>query len=143
MVSLLFVSLSVYSDDINSVDGALLTPKDKLLARVEDRWSFLKVKSYDDSYKFFSPARRRLVSLAAYTSLMGESVDWVDVSILSADIESMRAVVLVDVSYKLSLPGPEGMLLNDALGVISKSLKEVWVWREGQWWYVNPMDSKL
>lgn len=143
-VSALFIALPALGDGVAS--GELSAQKDlraKLINRVDERWSYLKEKSYDRSYEFYSPARRRQVTLGRYTSSMGGSVDWVSVDISSVDLESKRAVVMVDVSYKLALPGPEGLELNDSLGILSKNLKEVWVWRGNEWWFVNPIDSKL
>jgi len=117
--------------------------KSQLAEKVVNRWVHLKDKSFGKAYEYFSPVRRKHTSLDQYKSSIGVSVNWLDAKIASIDVDDERGVVMVDVTYRLSLPGGKGLRLNNEVGNIDKRLREVWVHRENEWWYVNPIDSKL
>jgi len=120
---------------------AMPTPADfaKLDSRVLGRWEALIDKDFEQAYGYFSPAYRKLFPLRHYLSRTGSSVNWLSANIKDSQYEGARAEVRVEVNYKLDFPMGQG----DDFGEISKVLKEIWLWVDGQWWYSSDNDGKL
>jgi len=125
-------------------DGAgnpIPTPADyaKLESRVLGRWEALINKDFELAYDYFSPSYRKLFPLQHYLSRTGSSVRWLSANIKDSQYAETRAEVVVTVDFNLALPMGEG----DGFGKISKDLDEVWLWVDGQWWYVSDGDGSL
>ena len=116
---------------------------DELKARVLQRWTTLQKHDFEDAYTYRSPAFRKVFSLTQFKASKGVSVIWVDADVLSVVVEGHRAEVSVGVDFKLSLPGLDGERIGDDVGLVREELKEVWLWRENNWWIVNPLNVKL
>ena len=116
---------------------------DELKARVLQRWTALQKHDFDEAYTYRSPAFRKIFSLAQFKANKGASVNWVSADVSSVVVEDHRAEVSVGVDFKLSLPGLDGERIGDEVGLVREELKEVWLWRENNWWIVNPLNVKL
>ncbi len=109
-------------------------------ARVLARWKAMKAEDFKEAYRFFSPSFRKLFPLDYYLKSTGSNVKWIYFKIKEKNINGERAEVLVDVRYKLNLPGP-GASIGEEIGTLSKRIKEVWLWRDGNWWFANPPEK--
>jgi hypothetical protein len=120
---------------------AMPTPEDfaKLDSRVLGRWEALIDRDFEKAYGYFSPAYRKLFPLRHYLSRTGSSVDWISADIKDSQYAGTRAEVRVEVDYKLDFPMEQG----EGFGEISKELREIWLWVDGQWWYTDENDGKL
>lgn len=116
--------------------------KVSLEVRVSSRWDALVSNKLDQVYLFHSPARRKLYSFGQFQGGIGSSVEWLSASLRSAAINGNRADVFVDVQHRLLLPGAQGERFNSSVGSINSSVHEVWLWEDGEWWYIGkPGDS--
>lgn len=105
--------------------------------RVDTRWKSVMSHDYKKAYAYFSPEYRRLHSFDSFLSRVGNNVDWITVNIKDVHINGSYAKVQVGVKYSLKLPGSAGISFGADIGQIGKILEEDWVWRSGQWWYVD------
>ena len=117
--------------------------EDELKIKVLQRWAALQKHDFDKAYAYRSPAFRKVFSQAQYKASKGVSVNWIAADVSSVVVSDNRAEVLVDIDYRLSLPGAEGQRVADEVGLVREELKEVWLWRENNWWIVNPLNVKL
>lgn len=122
-------------------DNAMPTPADfaKLDSRVLGRWDALISRDFEQAYGYFSPAYRKLFPLRYYLANTGSSVGWKSASIKDSQYADTRAEVWVVVDYNLVFPMGQG----DDFGTISKEIKEIWLWIDGQWWYTSDGDGGL
>ncbi len=105
----------------------------KLESRVLGRWDTLIAKNFDQAYEFFSPAYRKLYPLEHYLSTTGANVEWLSTKIKDVQFDGDRAEVTLILRYRLNLPMGGG----DSFGNISKNVDEIWLWIDGEWWYVS------
>jgi hypothetical protein len=119
---------SVVTDNANPEKKAILEQ------RVNSRWAAMIKKDFTQAYQYFSPAYRKLFSLETYLDRTGRNVDWISAEILEVSIKGSRAKIRVHVDYRLNLP-PEANF--GGVGTIGTDLDEVWLFEDGNWWYVQ------
>jgi|GEM_PF-1372452 len=141
LISTLLVACVNHPQVKPDVLTAMPTPADfaMLDSRVLGRWEALINRDFETAYGYFSPAYRKLFPLRHYLSRTGSSVRWLSAEIKDSQYTGARAEVRATVGYELSLPMGQG----DDFGEITKELKEVWLWIDGQWWYTSEDDGKL
>ena len=103
------------------------------------RWEALINRDFELAYGYFSPSYRKLFPLQHYLRNTGSSVRWLSANIKDSQYAEARAEVVLVVDFKLDLPMGQG----DGFGEVSKDLDEVWLWVDGQWWYVSESDGSL
>lgn len=112
----------------------------RLHARVSERWEALIAGDPEKAYSFFSPAYRALFSLERYRREQGKKVDWISIAVADSSIVGDRAKVDLVLRYRLALPPGVGL---DDLGVLSTDMTEVWLWKDGDWWYASEGSNRL
>jgi hypothetical protein len=131
------------ADDTPPDAAALLKPDTSALKkRVSERWDSLIAKDFAKAYEYFSPAYRKLFPLDRYLGLTGNSVQWKSIDIKDISVDGGRADVKILLRYRVTLP-PEPGFNMDALGTLDKTIHEVWLWEDGNWWYINPTGGWL
>ena len=104
-----------------------------LASRVEARWQSLIAGDMEKAYSYLSPEYRAVVNLQQYKSKFGRVLDW-----RLARADDIRydsptvASVLVEVTYRLDLPGARGEQIEN-----KKALAEKWLYSDGGWWYTD------
>jgi hypothetical protein len=122
---------STAQDSTGGIDSA---KQSKLEERVSSRWAAMIKKDFAQAYEYFSPAYRKLFPLESYLKETGPDVDWITSKILNISMTGDRAEVKVHLDYRLNLPPEAG--IGD-VGIIGTDLNEVWLWEDGNWWYVH------
>ncbi len=101
--------------------------------RVSGRWQALFKKDFPKAYTYFSPTYRSLFPLEHYLKRMGNLVDWKSIQIQKVQIDGNSAKVNLLLRYRISAFG-----LSDEVGTIETNEEERWLWKDGNWWYVDP-----
>lgn len=113
----------------------------RLRERVQGRWDALIKRDFTAAYQYFSPAYRKLTPLEKYSARFGSAVAWESITITGVSLGEGKADVSFELSYQLAIPTGDGAALGESIGSISKSMKETWLWSEGEWWFVELPDG--
>ncbi len=105
----------------------------ELEPRVLGRWDALIDRNFETAYEYFSPAYRKLFPVEHYLSQTGPSVRWLSINIKDTRFTDKRANVKLVLEFQLDLPMGEG----DSFGTVSRTVDEVWLWVDGEWWYTS------
>lgn len=100
--------------------------------RAQARWDYLVARNPGEAWEFLTPGYRERTSRDHYARLMsGRPVRWQSAEVLGADCEGDRCEVQARVTY--NVPGARHG--QDRL-ILDRTLQEVWVRIDGQWWHV-------
>lgn len=137
---MLFLTLGDASGDSSSsqvVVNDAQRSEESLRKRVSGRWDALASRDFAAAYEYLSPAYRKLFPVDGYTSRFGSAVAWEGVDVRQVTFNGKSAEVVVDVSYQLIVPPEAGMPQADEAQSAAKSMNESWLWRDGEWWFVD------
>jgi hypothetical protein len=101
-----------------------------LMKRVEDRWLALIDGNFRAAYEFYLPSYRAVTPFEKFRGQFGSAVAWhvATAEEVSYDgLEVARVRVAIEAS---TLPASTG----DAIRSVTR-VREVWLKRDGQWWY--------
>lgn len=126
----------------SNADAAPAPPTDPagLQERVEARWQALIDGDLPRAYSYLTPGYRTLYPLESYFRSLGSKVKWLGIDVVDIEIDGQRAVVTLTLRYRLQLPPQAGFEIKDDL---TTQLTETWLWREGEWWFVNEGGIRL
>ncbi len=110
--------------------------REVLKQRVLERWQALIAQDFAKAYTFETPDFRRQFTPAQFKAGFGNRLRWRDIRWLDADMAtddgSEGATVHLELVYEFVWP---------SLGKLVEStspLRERWIYRDDQWWHVNP-----
>lgn len=107
-------------------------PEQTVEERAQARWDYLVARNPGEAWEFLTPGYRERTSRDHYARLMsGRPVRWQSAEVLGADCEGDRCEVQARVTY--NVPGARHG--QDRL-ILDRTLQEVWVRIDGQWWHV-------
>lgn len=104
-----------------------------LTARAEARWDALIKGDIENAYMYTTPEYRAVVNLQQYKGKYGRVVDWRGARVvdISYDVPTV-ATVLVEVTYRVGLPGVGGESIET-----QKAISEKWIYKDRKWWYTS------
>lgn len=140
-----FLALSEASEQGSDVpvvlgDSQNQPSEEGLNERIMGRWDALISRDFERAYGYLSPGYRKLFPVDGYISRFGNAVIWQGVDVEQVVINSESAKVVVGVSYQLAMPPTAGMFQKDEMPPITKNMNELWLWRDGEWWFVDFVD---
>lgn len=104
-----------------------------LKTQAEARWDALIKGDIEKAYLFTTPDYRAVVSLQQYKGKYGRVVDWRMANVVNVSYDDLTvATVSVEVSYRVSLPGTGGELIET-----QKAISEKWIYKDRKWWYTS------
>ena len=108
--------------------------RDALQQRVRERWQALVVRDFEKAWEYCSPNYRATFSKQLYAKKFSYAVKWelTGVEIVNYDGDAAVASVVVRV---MSEPTKQTSSASVALGAIPTTLRERWIFAEGQWWF--------
>lgn len=104
-----------------------------LKSRSEERWSMMIKRDFNAVYMYYSPERRKFLSVESFKATVGGSVDWQSADVKNTSVEGKKGQVEVQVHYKPRIPN---MPMDDDFN-IPKTLTEKWYWDGLNWWYAE------
>lgn len=115
-----------------SVSDDRLSSEQHLSERIEARWAALVEGNVAKAYEYETPGFRQAVELDDYQKLYGTATRWSGAEISKVEFASEGSVATVHlmVAYEVTLP--DG---NQYLG--RRLMKERWLFKEGDWWFVQ------
>jgi len=102
--------------------------------RVRERWQALVLRDFEKAWEYSSPNYRARFSKQLYAKKFSYAVKWelTGVEIVNYDGDAAVASVVVRV---MSEPTKQTSSASVALGAIPTTLRERWIFAEGQWWF--------
>lgn len=110
--------------------------KNQLIQRVADRWDCLAANDYRCAYDYLSPAYRAVFTPEMYVSRYSYGLErrLTGVEVGAYDRDAAVASVTARV---MSRPIKFTSSASRALGATPSWIDESWIWREGEWWYIE------
>jgi hypothetical protein len=105
-----------------------------LEARVTQRWALMQQKDFAAEWELNSPAYREVFPRSYHARRYGFSIDWELTEIESVEYDARAAVASVVVRV-MSKPTKPTSAASAAMGAFPVSLRETWVFDEGEWWF--------
>lgn len=104
-----------------------------LKARAEARWDALIKGDIEKAYIYTTPEYRAVVNLQQYKGKYGRVLDWRGARVvdISYDVPTV-ATVSVEVTYRASLPGTGGEMIET-----QSLISEKWIYKNREWWYTS------
>lgn len=114
------------------LDGSDL---ESLEQRVSARWTALIAKDFGAAYDYTTPTYRRTFPKRLYVNNFSPLLEWqlTRVELLNYDASAAVASVAVRVMSKSSDENAPSAIF----GAIPQTLRERWIYRDGEWWYSN------
>jgi hypothetical protein len=107
------------------------TQRDVLKHRAEARWAALIKGDIEAAYAFTTPAYRSVVSAQQYRGKYGRVANWRMARVVKVSYDDPAvAAVSVEVTYRISLPGSAGEVVET-----QKLISEKWIYKNRDWWY--------
>ena len=108
--------------------------RDALEQRVRQRWQALVARDFEKAWEYCSPNYRARFSKQLYATKFSYAVKWelTGVEVVNYDASAAVASVVVRV---MSEPTKQTSSASVALGAIPTTLRERWIFAEGQWWF--------
>lgn len=102
--------------------------------RVRDRWQALEARDFDKAWEFNTPNYRARFPKQLYATKFSYAVKWelTEVEIVNYDGAAAVASVVVRV---MSEPTKQTSSASVAIGAIPTTLRERWLFTDGQWWF--------
>jgi hypothetical protein len=107
--------------------GSSRSATEVVLERAQSRWDALLKRDWASAYGYLSSGYRATVPLDRYGSQFGGPMQWEAAKAQGAECEESRCVVMVEITFKLLLPGHRDR-------TSSTFVEEVWLLEEGQWY---------
>ena len=108
--------------------------RSELELRVRERWQALEDRDFEKAWDYTSPNYRAIFSKQLYAKKFSYAVEWelTGVEIVNYDSDAAVASVVVRV---MSKPTKQTSSASVAIGAIPTSLRERWIFAQGQWWF--------
>lgn len=99
--------------------------------RAEKRWDALIKGNFEKAYTFTSPDFRAVVSSQQYRGKFGRALSWRLARVVNVSYDAPTvATVSVEVTYRASLPGTGGEMIET-----QSLISEKWIYKNREWWY--------
>lgn len=99
--------------------------------RAEERWGALIKGDFEKAYTFSSPDFRAVVSAQQYRGKFGRALSWRLARVVNVSYDAPTvATVSVEVTYRASLPGTGGEMIET-----QSLISEKWIYKNREWWY--------
>ena len=108
--------------------------RSELEERVRDRWLALEDRDFEKAWDYSSPNYRAIFSKQLYAKKFSYAVEWELTGVEIVNYDSTAAVASVVVRV-MSKPTKQTSSASVVIGMIPTSLRERWIFAEGQWWY--------
>ena len=102
----------------------VITPEEQVRQRAQERIDFLLAGDLTKSMEYTTPAYRQASTRGRYGARFAGAANWTSAAVESVVCEAERCEVSVLISYQL----PRPRIMN------TRSLEEVWIKVDGQWY---------